>query len=332
MQKTILFLMGPLNPAATDNNYQDSYTLLASSLIDLKYIDQAIFLYNNNKDKIRVKDNQLIIDSLTNINKYLNKKYLAVFIRGNWQEHKTLLKRLNYKLLYFYAADSQFLPTYIKEDIFDYIFIDNQQQKRIVQLKYPRAKTIIFNKSLDEQIYKAIKIKKKYDLCYIANFRPWKNHNQLFSAIRKYQSKHQCVLKIALVGKLNDNLDELKVLLNKYEIQADLFNQVKAQTVAKILNQSKFSVQCAELDANPRSLTESLACNIPVLLNKEITGGSHVINKMTGKLISLNQFQKGIEYMLDNYKSFKARQYFLHHLKTKDIAKNCFYALNNYID
>ena len=176
--------------------------------------------------------------------------------------------------MYFYAADSQFLPNYIKEDIFDYIFMDNRQQKRIAQLKYPRAKTMILNKSLDEQIYRPIKIKKKYDLCYVANFRPWKNHNQLFRAIRKYQLKHQCVLNIALVGKLNDNLDELKILLNKYEIKADLFNQVKAKTVAKILNQSKFSVQCGELDANPRSLTESLACNTPVLLNKEITGGS----------------------------------------------------------
>ena len=36
--------------------------------------------------------------------------------------------------------------------------------------------------------------------------------------------------------------------------------------------------------------------------------------------------------MLDNYKSFKARQYFVNHLKAKNIAKNCFKNLNNQID
>lgn len=35
--------MGPLNQATKDNNYQDSYTILASSLMDLQYVNRAVF-------------------------------------------------------------------------------------------------------------------------------------------------------------------------------------------------------------------------------------------------------------------------------------------------
>jgi len=319
----MIFLMGPINPATNNLTFRDSYIVLAEALIEKKIIKKAIFLYNNDfnlsgKKKDICRDIQL--DSLANLRNYLSCDYKAVFVRGNWQEHPQVVRKLKYKKLFFYAADSHFWPIYLKKELCDYILADNNKQIKELNLILPKAKSFIFNKMVDSNVFKPKKVKKKYDLCYVANFRSWKNHNMLFSAIRKWQNKKKKKLKIALMGKLTDNLAELKILLWKYNIEADLFDAVAPQKVAQILNQAKFSVQAGELDANPRAISESLACNVPVLINRDITGGTHLINNFTGIKINLARFDQGINLMLRDYNKFKARDYFEKNLNAKKIT------------
>lgn len=318
--------MGPVNPAIGNLNFKDSYTILAEALIAQKKIKKAIFLYNDNFNLEKNYKNtykNITLDSLKNKRIYLNAEYAAVFVRGNWKEHQYLLRKLRYKKLFFYAADSHFWPIYLKKDLCDYILVDNKQQLEEVTSNLSKTKSFIFNKAVDTDVFKVKNLKQIYDFCYIANFRPWKNHNMLFSAVRKWQERNRGFLKIALAGRLSDNLTELKILLWKYNIKADLFNSVSPQEVAQILNRSKFSVQAGELDANPKAISESLATNVPVLINQDITGGLHLIdNKSTGIKMALHNFDQGIEKMLNNYKKFKAREYFDKHLNTKKIVSN----------
>jgi glycosyltransferase involved in cell wall biosynthesis len=315
--------MGPINPAFKNLAFKDSYLILAETLIAQQSIQEAVFLYNDDLDLGKKQGNRfknIKLDSLNNLRNYLNTEYVAVFVRGNWQEHRGILKQLRYKKLFFYAADSYFWPRYIKKDACDYILADNRDQVKEVNLYTNKTKSFIFNKAVDTNVFKPQKLKKIYDFCYIANFRPWKNHNMLFSAMSKWQKKNSKPLKISLVGNLHDNLEELKILLWKYNIQADLFNSVSPQKVSQILNQSKFSVQAGELDANPRAISESLACDVPVLLNKDISGGAHLITKKTGLKLSIHKFDQGIDTMLRDYKKFKARDYFNRNLSTKNIS------------
>lgn len=326
--KKIIFLVGPKNPAAKLDNFRDDiYVYLAENLIKEGIVSEAIFVYNDhpliNKKEIKIapKVRGFFMSSIDQ--KYLKQKYWGVFVRGNWIEHKEFVKSLDYERSFFYAADNDFLPTQVDAKIFGTIFIDEKYQANIVKKKFPKTKAIIFDKPIKTEIFKPRKCKKVYDLCYVANWRQWKFHNMLFSALLKLNKKGK-KLKIALVGKIAPHDRELNIMLYKYKINAHIYEMVDQDKVSDIINKSKFTCQLAEIDANPRSLTESLACGVPVLANKDLSAGIRLINNQTGKKVALSSLDKGIEYMLANYKKYQAYEYFKKNLQVEDIIRRCF--------
>jgi hypothetical protein len=67
-------------------------------------------------------------------------------------------------------------------------------------------------------------------------------------------------------------------------------------------------------DASPRTLTQSLSCNVPVLLNKNILGGWKYINKNTGEFFSdKSDFEEGLKKIIKNMKKYKPHDWFSKH-------------------
>ena len=64
----------------------------------------------------------------------------------------------------------------------------------------------------------------------------------------------------------------------------------------KEICKSKFLFIPNIYDASPRTLTQSLSCNVPVLLNYNILGGWKYINKYTGEFFNDEKdFHKKVE-------------------------------------
>lgn len=324
----MLVLAGPKNPASSPEDLEtDSYVLLARKLIERGVITGAVFVYND-----PAQPGPAEFDITPNIKGYFfsyAKKFITrynfwgVFVRGNWQEHKDLFLKLSFRRSFFYAADNKFLPAHINGNKFDTILVDDNYQKRVVRQNCPEARPVVFDKPVSERIFYPRPVKKTYDLCYIANFRQWKNHNMLFRALRSLKFRGYN-LKIALAGVVRPNERELQTMLFKYDVNARVFEKVNQAKVAHVLRQSKFSIQLGELDANPRSMTESLACGVPVLVNRKLEGGLHLVNKQTGAKTSLAKLDKGIEQMLENYDNYDAYGYFRENLRSGDIVERCF--------
>lgn len=79
----------------------------------------------------------------------------------------------------------------------------------------------------------------------------------------------------------------------------------------KTINQCRFTFLPNTMDASPRTLTESLCLDKPVLVNKNIIGGWKYVNSKTGEFFSdENDIVNALEYLLKNYDNYSPREYF----------------------
>ena len=304
----------------------DSYYLILKGLIKFGVIDYGYLVYTNNptekEQKIKI-DNKIEIRLLKNVQTDLKKQnFKYFFLRGNYNEFPAFIKQIKAEKIIYYAADSHFIPRVIDIKKIDLFFVDEKKYFKEIKLKSPKTVPWMIDKPIDEKIFKPKKEKKVYDICYVANFRPWKNHNILFSEIYKLNSQKK--LKIACVGNLFMSSFEAKGLAHKYRLNIKYTGKLDAKKTADYIRKSKFTVVAGELDAAPRVLYESIACDVPILINSKISGGLHLINKKTGYKCDLYRFHKGLDYMLKNYKKFKPYEYFKEKLTLEKIIKNSF--------
>jgi hypothetical protein len=76
------------------------------------------------------------------------------------------------------------------------------------------------------------------------------------------------------------------------------------------VKQSKYMVIPSYEDASPRTLTESLILDVPVLVYKNILGGWKYINQKTGSFYDENNMNTNISAFLKKLETFKPREYF----------------------
>jgi glycosyltransferase involved in cell wall biosynthesis len=249
--------------------------------------------------------------------KNLDDKYKTIFIRGNYNEYPDVLAKVDYGGLIYYAADSDFYPKCIDPKRIDLFLADEKSHAREIEEKYPGVKTHIFDKIIDESVFKPVKAKKEFDICFTANFSPWKNHNLLCSQIKKSQTNP----RVVFVGNLLGQEQRVKTLAWKYGINAVFTGLVEPTEAAKFLSKSKLSVFPQELDANPRTLTESLAAGIPVVVNSEMTGGVRLVNNLTGVKTKPEKMHLAIKAMMKDYKKYKPDEYYKKELTNDKIIK-----------
>ena len=156
--------------------------------------------------------------------------------------------------------------------------------------------------------------KKKYDFIYVclddkttncdkgwqSYNRNWKLAKQLIPIMcKKYN------LKGIIVGRTNCEIE--KECNGNLEVKP--FQ--KYWKFIKILKSCRFLFLPNIYDASPRILSESLACDIPAIVNKNILGGWKYVNNKTGIFFNNEKdFEKSLRVLLKNLKSYKPRKWF----------------------
>lgn len=306
----------------------DLYVLLAQGLIDNLVVTEAdlVWIDSNQHQEIYQLTSKIRILIFNNVNQakkyFKNKYYKYNFVRANYKEFSEITKELKSEKNIFYAADPEYWPTYWHKNYFNLIFVDEKSQITSGQIKYPQSKIAILDKPINTKIFYPTKENKLYDICYIANFVFWKKHDFLFSVLDKIARGKS--IKLICVGKTFGRDSEINIAAWKYHINLELKNSLSATQVAKIINQSKFGVIVSEKDANPRTIGETLACNVPLIINRDLIGGQRLINKDTGILSKPEDFSKKILWMLNNYHKFNPIKYHNKNLLIDQVIKKCF--------
>ena len=161
-------------------------------------------------------------------------------------------------------------------------------------------------------------VKKEYDFIYIClkdNDKctdGWQSQIRRFDIAKKIIDvmckKHK--LKGLLIGRINCEIPpschQLMELTDFMEYNKFIGN----------FNKCKFILTCSEADASPRTVTEAMCYDLPVLMNKKILGGWQYINDETGVFFdpdNLDSFDSILESFLKklNNKEYHPRDWFI---------------------
>ena len=162
--------------------------------------------------------------------------------------------------------------------------------------------------------YKKYDGPKKYDFICVCLpestgdcHKGWQSHNRNWELTKKLIpimcNKYK--LKGLLIGRKDCGLAE-KCSGNLVEL-----DKLPYWDFIKEICKSRFTFIPNIYDASPRTLTQSLSCNVPILLNKNILGGWKYINKNTGEFFNdENDFEKGLKKIIKNMKKYKPHDWF----------------------
>ena len=87
------------------------------------------------------------------------------------------------------------------------------------------------------------------------------------------------------------------------------------------IRQSKFMLLPNLEEASPRVLTEALTLNKPIFVYENILGGWKYVNNKTGLFFNENNIKEQVEKLLQNYDSYKPREYYLNNHGIKHSGK-----------
>ena len=167
-------------------------------------------------------------------------------------------------------------------------------------------------------------IEKEYDFIYIclkdgdkkegdkdcpsgwqSEIRQWKIVKKLLDIMCKDYK-----LKGLLIGRVGC---EIPSQCHQLMEQTDF---MEYHTFIKQFNKSKFILTASYQDASPRTVSEGMCYNLPVLMNKNILGGWQYLNDKTGEFFdpdNLSEFPKTLEKFLNKMKNneYQPRDWFI---------------------
>jgi len=278
----------------------DVWTQLAYNLTN----DYGEIWYWNGNRTVRYRDNfiERWIPSFKD-SKY-DFKPDVIFARGGFPEFDHVLNRNPNAFKIYYGAGKRFYPTCVFKN-FDLIINDTPKQVSISKSKFPKSKVSLFIKPAADNIFFPVAQQKIYDIIYVSNEHPHKGHIFAFNAIPKD-------MKILHVGKASPRL--------KQQFPHIHFNGwVPRKDIPKLYAQSKISICCCEnIDSCPRIVAESLACDCPMLVLKNVNlWVNKYITEETGSVCSRDTFQFNLIEMVKQYKVYNAYQYYSKNLSMK---------------
>jgi hypothetical protein len=114
---------------------------------------------------------------------------------------------------------------------------------------------------------------KLYDIVVNANWAAWKRHQVLFAALRKLPP----TLRVALIGGSLDGgtVERIFRLARYYGVEKQLtaFQFIPFVEVMRVVSSSRCAVLLSLKEGANRALSESMFCDVPVLLLDEHVGG-----------------------------------------------------------
>ncbi|HEY3306284.1 MAG TPA: hypothetical protein VGL70_22415 [Candidatus Binatia bacterium] len=144
---------------------------------------------------------------------------------------------------------------------------------------------------------------KKRDFIYLARNYGGKRHDIVLNAVRG----------TAMTGHFHP-VDAAKLDLQNTRVTTSDWDQAD---VVGLLTTSRIAVYAGDSTSNPAAMWECVAAGLPIVVNKNIRGGKHlVVPGVTGEFASEEDFYDCMRYVLENRGRYRPREYFIENWDT----------------
>jgi len=167
------------------------------------------------------------------------------------------------------------------------------------------------------KIYDYISIQPKdNDQCSIKWNGEIKNWNLTEKCIKIFSD--ELGLKGIIVGRGKCPIN----IKNKHLVEST--DLIKHNILMKLMSQSRFMLLPNIEDASPRVLTESLAMNTPIFVNRDILGGWKYVNDKTGLFFTEDTIKESAIQIMNNIKMnvYSPREYYLNNYGLKKSGRD----------
>jgi glycosyltransferase involved in cell wall biosynthesis len=167
---------------------------------------------------------------------------------------------------------------------------------------------------VDHRIFRPrASIKKDSDICVIASWSRFKNHEEIFDAVRLLK-KMGNILKLILIGYSVDMTKEdiLHLAMHKgIAEQVEIYEGITSDQVAIHLCRCKVNLVWSKREGVNRAIIEGFLCNVPGILREGFNYGTKYkyINDSTGTFSSKDMLVQNLQQLCENYKRYNPRKW-----------------------
>lgn len=233
--------------------------------------------------------------------------------------------RDSFKVLY-----SQYWKPWQVENLerYDLVLLDEEPHRKRIKKRYPNVRCVVWDKLVDyENGFYPIACEKEYDICYVAELRPRKNHELLVKSMARINQRN---LRAVCVGRdYESRMAELESMARGLGVQVEFTGEIPRSDVNAIVNRSRIGVVCAKRDGAPRIIFEYMAANVPSLVHAKLTAGTRYVDERVGVLRLPEEFHLGIEQILDNPNRFSPRAFLLEHYSREQVLSKFVHILED---
>ena len=164
--------------------------------------------------------------------------------------------------------------------------------------EYLDARSMLYIPVVNTEKIRPRNIAKKHDFIYLAANYGNKRHDIILNAVR---GKH-------ITGHFHP-VDASGLDLRNTRITTSAWNEAD---VVELLASSKIAVYPGDYTSNPAAMWECVAAGLPIVVNRKIKGGKHVIVPgVTGEFASEDNFYEVMQDVLANRSRYQPREYFM---------------------
>ena len=231
----------------------------------------------------------------------------VIMCRGGFKEYHDVLERYPNAYKIYYGAGRRYLPQPGFHD-YDLILQDNIEQLKESQTKFPKSKSILYIKPAADNIFYPHEITQEYDICFPANgAQTFKGHSFVYQSIPKDFS----LLNLGNKSKLRPPSNAIQ-------------KRVLRTNMAKNISRCRVGIVAVSsaIDSCPRVIPEMLACNIPIVVMKNVRfwHEKYIIPGITGEIATKENFWETVQHVLENRIQYQPYKYYKENLSLDHAA------------
>jgi hypothetical protein len=174
--------------------------------------------------------------------------------------------------------------------------------------EYLDARSVMYIPVVNTKKLRPSDCTKRRDFIYLASDYCGKRHDLLLNCVRGTELTGH----LHPVSGLGLDLEGTKVTFSRWD----------ERDVADLLRTSRIAVYSGDQTSNPAAMWECVAAGLPILVNRNIAGGRHVVVPgVTGELASEDEFAPAMRRLLERRHSYRPGEHFEQHWDTIEMLE-----------
>jgi hypothetical protein len=175
--------------------------------------------------------------------------------------------------------------------------------------EYLDDRSMLYVPVVNTRRFRPLPAEKRRDFVYLATCYYGKRHDIVIDAVKGTE----------LTGHFHP-VDSVSLDLTGTRITTSNWGEID---LVELLATSRFAVYAGDDTSNPAAMWECVAAGLPIVVNREIRGGKHlVVPGVTGELASEPEFREVMQRVLANHDSYSPRRYFEEHWDTVETIES----------